>query len=167
MIAVLIGSVVTGMTLALTIFVVRANAVLFPQMDRQVSTSRALMAASDYLRNGVADSVTFYQGNTEVLSNEIADRVDFEHVGMPVGQVSSIRFEDDQLVFRPDTTSDSDVRVLVDDLESVEFTRIPSAIRDSRIRITAVFMYRKFRGYDSNDQERMNGTITTEVWPRN
>lgn len=161
MFAVLVGVLASSMAIYLMLFVARSQDVLTPQLARQTSVSRALQRSSDLLRNAEQSSVVYFSGGS-VVTLGAADRIDFQHVAMPAGQLSSLRFENDDLIYFPDTSSSSGAHVLATNLEDLEFRA-----QGSMIQITAEFLYRKYRGYDASDNERMNGTMVTQVFPRN
>lgn len=177
MFASIIGLMTAGMLIYLMLFVAKSNAVLAPQMMRQVQTVQTLQHVTDRLRNSEKDSVVVYDNGS--LTNGVGDRVDFQQVSMPDGQLSSLRFEStdgvNRLVYYPNTGSNLNKRILAGEggsfygahsqLEEVTFENTGES--GNFLEIRSEFKYRKFAGRNATEADRMNGVFITQVWPRN
>jgi len=152
MLALSIGAVAVAFVGYLTLFCARSEAILFPQMSRQQSASLAMQAMSDLLANAKSSTIAIPTSN----------RINFQTFGQPSGHTSSIYFQDAKVIYLPNSSSPSQQSILAEGLESLSFSTI-----DQMIEIQVVFKYRKHRGYDSNENERLNGTFVTRVFPRN
>jgi prepilin-type N-terminal cleavage/methylation domain-containing protein len=134
------------------LFSTKSEEVLFPQMSRQMEACRSLQAMSDLLANAKWSSIVITGDN----------RVDFESIDKPSGQISRIWFQDSKVIYRPNASSSSQQHVLAANLVSLSFSKV-----SEMVQIEVVFKYRKNRGYNSSEAQRMNGTFATRVYPRN
>ena len=183
MVAATIGLLVTGLAVYLTMFVARSQGVLVPQATRQATAGRSLQSVTNFIRNGQKLDPTnsnlfgikIYQGNTEITALDTpGNRVDFRvPENMPTGTVSSIRYANGALTFYPDTTSNSNTRVLARNLTAVSFSRQNPQNEGLTYELSAQFNYLKFKGRSYSEAKALaagtglNGLFTTQIVPRN
>lgn len=155
-----IGSSVVVFVSYLTIFAARSQAVLLPQMSRQQAAGRVMQAITEELRNARFSTISITDGGSAVLAD--GDRIDFESQAYPAGQTSSIRFLNGTVAFYPDASDSGSLHLLGRGFENVTF-----ALDNNMVEIAVVFKYRKHKGYNASEQERLNGTFATRIYPRN
>ncbi|MCX7765860.1 MAG: hypothetical protein N2246_04035 [Candidatus Sumerlaeia bacterium] len=161
-------SIVLGFMAYIISYSARSQAVLLSQLQNQQSAARALQIISDLLRNAteITSTVPLVNSNT----------IEYRSKEHPAGQISRIAKVGKNILYYPDITQPNNFRVLARGVESLEFT-FPSDEFDINLQPTgnniymiivkAVFKYRKFRGYNQSEAERLNGTFETRIFPRN
>ena len=134
----------------------KSQAILFPQMTRQLAAVRSAQSMSDLLRNAVWSSVTVSNGGKTIS---------FTTTELPSSQICQITFTGSNIVYDSDTSNNNNpLRNLGRDIQNLAFTKVDS---DQMIEISVSFIYRKYRGYDTTSVDQLNGTFTTRVFPRN
>ena len=142
----------------LILFAGKSEAVLAPQMARQNNALRAIQICGDLLRNAYYDSI-------EIPSENI---IEFESPELPEGQVARIKFQGGTLVYYPDKTETNEFRTIANGLTNVTFAwESNEQAQRKMVKITVIFKYRKYRGYNQSEAEKLNGTFATKIYPRN
>lgn len=161
-------SIVLGFMAYIISYSARSQAVLLSQLHNQQAAARALQVISDLLRNAteITSTVPFVNSST----------IEFKSKEHPPDQISRIAKVGNNILYYPDITQPGNFRVLARGVERLEFT-FPSDEFDTNLQPTgnniymiivrAVFKYRKFRGYNQTEAERLNGTFETRIFPRN
>jgi hypothetical protein len=155
-----IGMMVAAFISFMIIITARAQAVIIPQIRKQQAAVRAAQVIGDLLRNASHDSITIVDQNTiEFQSSEQSDADIANNV------YQKIQFQGGIVRFWPDKTVDNS-RVIAKELENViiEWDQVRF---HQIIDVAVVFKYRKYRGYNASEAERLNGTFRTEIYPRN
>lgn len=142
----------------LMLFTGKSQAVLAPQMSRQNNALRAIQVCGDLIRNAYYESITIPSENI----------IEFESTELPEGQVARIRFQGGTLVYYPDKTKTDEYRTIARGLTNVTFSWEANEYAQRKmVEITVVFKYRKYRGYNQSEAEKLNGIFTTKIFPRN
>ncbi len=136
----------------LFLFTMRVHAVLLPQMGHQQESSRAMQVMSDLLRNSIYESITIPSSNV----------ITYESSELPAAQTAKIEFTNGNLSYFSKATDTKPTRVLAENLENVSFS-----FDGQMIGVHVIFKYRKFRGHNQSEEERLNGTFETQIYPRN
>ena len=157
MMAITIGLVATTFVMFLMIYSARANAVLFPQMNQQQNALRAMQVAGDLLRN-----VKYSDPLTDISISADGDWIEFESSELPEDQVARLAFQNNKLIYYPDKTDTSVSRTIARGLQDLTFS-----FEEQLIGIQVVFQYRKIRGFGDSQDVRLNGSFTTQIYPRN
>jgi hypothetical protein len=164
MIAAAIAAGVAAFLGYLIVFTAKSQAIVVPQMSRQMNASRALQLVCEAVRNAKKSTLHVYDGERELtMVQEKGERIEFESTGLPDGQVCRFWYDYDELelVYMSDISAPSTRRVVARGLE--EFNISPGQM----IVVEAVFKYRKYKGYNQSESEKLNGTFRTSVYPRN
>ena len=159
----MISMALTGMLTSIFVALIVMNSKAFftfqGQLNGQMSASREMYRSTELLRNASFSSIKIYNNNS--LTNDTGNRIDFESIATPTGQISRIIYANGILRFIPDVSDTSD-RIETSGLNNVTFTST-----GQMIEITTIFEYRKLKGYGKTQANKMNGTFTTRVYPRN
>ncbi len=159
--------IVVGGCIYLMLFVAKADAVLGPQLYRQVRAQQASQNVAEMLRNARKASIKVYK-NGAVTTTEAGDRIDFE-VPLNAGTLCSVRFINDTtnnkkyVKYYPNTNVTTGSRIIDRDIQSMSFQKLAKDM----YAINCQFIYRKFRGYGKTTNDTWNGTFSSQVWPRN
>ena len=154
MIAMSISAFVMGFIGFLSLFVAKSEHILFPQMNGQMGAAHASQAIADVLRNAVLTTI-------EIDSDT---RIEFEAIGPTSGDTSAIEFSNGEIFYYPDEDDTDDFWRLGRNIESCTFALVES---NQMVEVTVRFIYRKYRGFNSDSSEQLNGTFRSRVFPRN
>ena len=155
-----IGAIVSGFILFMILFTARSQAVLIPQITNQQAAARAMQVVGDLLRNAIDDPIAATPSLEIVNCNTIR----FKSSETPDDVYSKIQFSGGTVHYWRDEANSNELRVIAKGLENLTFQR---SDQTNLIEVSAIFKYRKYRGYNQNESERLNGTFTTEIYPRN
>jgi len=136
----------------------KSQAILFPQMTRQLAAVRSAQSMSDLLRNALWSSV-------EVSPDKKS--ISFRTTELPSSQTCQIKLVGSNIVYDSDMNNTSNplrMRTLGPYVQDLTFTMVDS---DQMIEISVSYIYRKYRGYNTTSADQLNGTFTTRVFPRN
>ena len=134
------------------LFTVKVHAILLPQMGYQQESARSMQVMGDLLRNSIYQSINIPSSNT----------IRYESSELPEDQVAKIVFDRGRLIYFADETDTRYTRVLAKKLHNVSFF-----FDGQMIEVRVVFKYRKYRGHNQSEAERLNGTFETRIYPRN
>ena len=132
--------------------------------------TRELQRVCGELRNATWSSILICD-DLDVPTLTDGVRIDYHSVRRAPGVTSRIQFatlsQDPLLIFYPDT-SQMGTFVSFEDIDSMTFSQVMAANGEGQmIEIEASFNYRKLRGYGDSNDEFLNGTFTSRVFPRN
>ncbi|MCX7017347.1 MAG: hypothetical protein NTW86_33085 [Candidatus Sumerlaeota bacterium] len=147
-----IGAGVSVFVGYLAIFAVKSDAILFTQMSNQMAAGRSLQHIADRVCNAKSSSI----------SVPSASEIRFQSVALPSGQTAKIVFSNGQTLYYPNVNTTAGRQTFGKGLVSLTF-----ALTNQMVEVTAVYKYRKPKGYGQTEQEKMNGTFVTRIYPRN
>jgi len=140
----------------------KSQAILFPQMTRQLAAVRSAQSISDLIRNAYYDPA---DPTHSVVISDGGKTVTFTSSELPDNQTCQIKLVGSNIVYDSDTNdTNNPLRTLGRDIQNLAFTKVDL---DQMIEISVSFIYRKYRGYDTTSVDQLNGTFTTRVFPRN
>ena len=156
MIALVLITFILGFVAYIMLYSARSQAILFPQMTRQLAAVRSTQSMSDLLRNAEWKTVTV---------SDAGKTISFQSSELASSQTCEIKLDGSTIVYDRDTGSSSNtLRNLGRDVQNLTFTKVEA---DQMIEITVSYIYRKYRGYNTTSADQLNGTFTTRVFPRN
>jgi len=156
MIALVLITFILGFVAYIMLYSARSQAVLFPQMSRQLAAVRSAQSMSDLLRNAEWSTVTV---------TDAGKTISFKSSELSSSETCEIKLTGSNIVYDRDTGSSSiPIRTLGRDVQNLTFTRVDA---DQMIEISVSYIYRKYRGYNTTSADQLNGTFTTRVFPRN
>lgn len=152
---------------SLLLFSAKSERVLGQQATGQLNATRAMQSISDLMRNSNLTTIALVvddQGTTRTITYASSE--------LPSGQEAKIVYisegnsEGDpdvgEVKYYPDKTATS-FRTLAKGLEGIVFG-LPGG---QMVGIQVTFAYRKYKGRDQGDADRLNGTFFTRIFPRN
>lgn len=156
MIALVLITFLLGFVAYIMLYNARSQAVLFPQMSRQLAAVRSSQSMSDLLRNAEWSTVAV---------TDAGKTISFKSSELSSSQTCQIKLNGSTIVYDRDTGSSSNpLRNLGRDVQNLTFTKVDA---DQMIEISVSYIYRKYRGFNTTSADQLNGTFTTRVFPRN
>ncbi len=148
-VSLLIGGMAVSFVSMLMLYSAKSEAILFPQTTQQHESLRAIQVSGDLLRNA----------NYSTIDIKSANLIEFESEEMP-GSTLQLHFQNGDFIFK----KDDETRTIAEQLDNVEFEE---GSENGMISIRVMFKYRKFKGYNTEEANKLKGVFETQVFPRN
>ncbi len=156
MVSALMITFILSFVVYLMIYNGKSQNILFSQITKQYSAVQAAQSISDLIRNADWSTINVTEGGKTI---------EFQTVELPASQTCQIRLNGSKVEYDEDKNNASnDIRTVARNIENLTFNKVDS---DQIVEVSVSFLYRKYRGYNTTNADKLNGTFVTHIYPRN